>query len=425
MLLFENIALAFSGLLANKMRALLTMLGIIIGIGSVIAVMTVGNSMSNMMTESMQSMGANNITVGLTQKGDEDFTEGGMTRMFRTSVYKETDLMTPDMIAQYREAYADDIYAIGIGERMGEFEAAVEGQKDTGPVSVMGVNNEYDKIDAPTMLQGRWLSEDDETKKRVAAVVSNAFCEALFGSADPLGKTFTIPYGSKIYTFYVAGVYEYEENGMLMMQSGTTPTTTMYIPLSVSREMRHVSDGVSSFTVMAAGNTDTTLFLEETKLFFAAFYARNHSYTVTASSMQSLVESLQSMMGTVSLAISVIAGISLLVGGIGIMNIMLVSITERTREIGTRKALGATNGSIRLQFIVESILICAIGGVLGILVGLGLGSMGAKLLGYAAVPSPTTIVVAVLFSMAIGVFFGYYPANKAAKMDPIEALRYE
>ncbi|MCH4222848.1 MAG: FtsX-like permease family protein, partial [Solobacterium sp.] len=119
------------------------------------------------------------------------------------------------------------------------------------------------------------------------------------------------------------------------------------------------------------------------------------------------------------------AGISLLVGGIGVMNIMLVSITERTREIGTRKALGATQNDIRMQFITESVIICLVGGALGIVLGLILGTVGANMLGYAAAPSMTAIVVSVLFSMGIGIFFGYYPANKAAKLDPIDALRYE
>lgn len=131
------------------------------------------------------------------------------------------------------------------------------------------------------------------------------------------------------------------------------------------------------------------------------------------------------MLSTVSVAISVIAGISLLVGGIGVMNIMLVSITERTREIGTRKALGATNGSIRLQFIVESIVICLTGGFIGIVIGLGIAAGVSNMLGYAASPSVEGIIFSVTFSVFIGVFFGYYPANKAAKMNPIEALRYE
>jgi putative ABC transport system permease protein len=131
------------------------------------------------------------------------------------------------------------------------------------------------------------------------------------------------------------------------------------------------------------------------------------------------------MLGTVSRAISIVAAISLVVGGIGVMNIMLVSISERTREIGTRKALGATNGSIRTQFIMEAIVLCLVGGILGILVGLAGGAAGAKALGYEASPTASSIIAALIFSMVVGVFFGYYPANKAAKMNPIDALRYE
>ena len=144
-----------------------------------------------------------------------------------------------------------------------------------------------------------------------------------------------------------------------------------------------------------------------------------------AISMETMLDSMDSIMSTINIALSVIAGISLLVGGIGVMNIMLVSVTERTREIGTRKALGATNGNIRIQFVVESMIVCLIGGVIGIILGTILGYVGSSLMGVVAFPSASSIALAVGFSLAIGIFFGYYPANKAAMLDPIEALRYE
>ncbi len=141
--------------------------------------------------------------------------------------------------------------------------------------------------------------------------------------------------------------------------------------------------------------------------------------------LSSMVDMLTQMLSTITIAIAVIAGIALLVGGIGVMNIMLVSITERTREIGTRKALGAKNSSIRVQFIVEAMIICLIGGIFGVILGVG-GGMGlSNLLGYPAKPSIAAIVISLGFSMSVGVFFGYYPASKAAKMNPIDALRYE
>ena len=220
-------------------------------------------------------------------------------------------------------------------------------------------------------------------------------------------------------------MYKYNSDGTTTTSTDELQTTTMYLPIDTAKNINHSFDGYSSFTVVSSSQENTSKFLTETKNFFASYYTRNNSYTITASNMESMIESMTSMVSTISVAISIIAGISLLVGGIGVMNIMMVSITERTREIGTRKALGATNRSIRLQFIIEAMIICLIGGIIGVIVGVSLGSLGAKILGYDASPDTFIILGAVAFSMCIGVFFGYYPANKAAKLNPVEALRYE
>lgn len=176
---------------------------------------------------------------------------------------------------------------------------------------------------------------------------------------------------------------------------------------------------------MGSDLASNSSFLSDTEKFFASYYTRNPSWTVSASSLESMVSTVTEMISTVQLAIAAIAAISLLVGGIGVMNIMLVSITERTREIGTRKALGAPGWAIRLQFITESVVICLTGGIIGILLGLLPGGWAADLLGYAVRPSVSAMLGSAGFSMLIGIFFGYYPVSKAAKLDPIDALRYE
>ena len=422
MQLFDNIRLAFSSLWANKLRALLTMLGIIIGIGSVIAIVTLGDSLTGSITNSLQGFGINNITVSLQRKSEDDETTGGAVRMFGMENPSSEDLFTNAMIEEFRAAYPDEIYAIALSQSLGS--GQVQPDDTTVQVTAMGVNEEYALANNVNLLHGRFVKDSDG--ERQIAVVSDVFCESVFGTsgASVLGQEFELSVNGQLLRFYVAGVYEYDDDGFVSM-TGSDPVTELYLPLEAAQKLSGGETGYQSFTVVASTDTDTTAFLEQVESFFASFYTRNESYTATASSMESMLEEMTSMLNTVKLAISAIAAISLLVGGIGVMNIMLVSITERTREIGTRKALGAPGFAIRMQFITEAVVICLVGGALGVALGVGLGAAGAGLLGYAAKPSLTAIGLAVGFSMLIGVFFGYYPASKAAKMDPIDALRYE
>ena len=423
MLLFENISLALSGLWANKMRALLTMLGIIIGIGSVIGIMTVGSSMQNSVTSSMQSMGAGNITVSLTQKSDSDAAQGDWVRMFRPDSYSDEDLFTDAMLEDFRAAYGDDLYALALSETLGQY--TIKNAAGSVKVNATGVNNDYQQANDVQITRGRFFTEEDQEKGRQVAVVSDVLCQKLFPGQEPIGQSFQVTVGSKVRTFYVVGVYTYENNGFIMESTDSTPTTDMYVPLSTAKAAGHKAAGYSSFTVVANTDVDTTAFLSQTENFFASYYTRNDSWTATASSLQSLLESMTQMVGTVSLAIAVIAGISLLVGGIGVMNIMLVSVTERTSEIGLKKAIGARKKSILVQFLTEAAVLTSIGGVLGVLAGLVLSQVVSQISKTPTAISISAIVGSVLFSMVIGLVFGLLPSVKAANLNPIDALRSE
>ena len=428
MLIYENIRLALFSLKANKMRALLTMLGIIIGIASVIAIMTVGNSITTYVSDTMSSMGASNITVGLQQKEEEEETtrEGmsfGGPRRMKTA--REEDYFTKEMLENYCETYADSITAISAQENVGSGKIT-EGSLYAN-ISVSGVSLGYFLANDMSLLEGRFFSEKETEEGKMVAIVSDKVVNNLYAGdkEQALGSIFQANINDKFYTCTIIGIYEYEQSAMgFSSASETDVTTSVYIPLKAAQNVNHTS-GYSQFTVVTKADVDADSFVADTEKFFSTYYRKNRDFEPSAYSMSSIVDAMTDMMSTITLAISIIAGIALLVGGIGVMNIMLVSITERTREIGTRKALGATNGSIRLQFIVESIVICIIGGIIGIILGIIMGIVAANLMDAPAVPSISSIIMSLTFSMAIGVFFGYHPANKAAKMDPIEALRYE
>lgn len=423
MYLAENIQLALEGLKSNKMRALLTMLGIIIGIGSVIAIMAVGDSMTASVSSSMESLGATNIMVTLQEKDEEDFAG---PRIGSSGSVSESDLITDEMLDKYLEIYGDNVQAISLSSSGGSGKA--QDGRLYANVTVTGVNDGYGTASNVDIIDGRFLRESDVKSNRYSAVVSDKLVQNMFSSeTNPLGQEIKVTINDTIQTFTIVGVYKYEQSMMSGFSSASEKDvrTDLYIPITTCNIITSADQGYRMITVMASSGIDSEAFSKDTEKFFNTYYTNNTRYQISVINMESMMSTMTSMMGTLSIAIAVIAGISLLVGGIGVMNIMLVSVTERTREIGTRKALGARNSSIRVQFIVEAVIICAIGGLIGVITGVSLGYLASSLLGFPGFPSVAIIIIAVLFSMLIGVFFGYYPANKAAMLDPIEALRYE
>lgn len=429
-LFLENVRLALFSLKANKMRALLTMLGIIIGISSVIAIMTVGNSLTVYMGNEMSSMGTNNVEVYLTRKKAEKKTyENGLRfdEEQERRYLRDDDYISREMIENYVENYKDSIKAVGISQSVGD-EWELEYAKDsetsyTAKVYLSGVTLGQMVCNNVELIAGRFFTEAENQNLNKVAIISGKIVNVMFdGDAESaIGSVMELD-GLK---FTVVGVYKYEEAFSMASMYGGSSTTNMYIPYRTAADLNH-DDNIYFFNVMVNTGVDPKEFADLSEQYFKPYYRNNDNFEIEAFTSATYAEMLSSMMGTLTTAIAAIASIALLVGGIGVMNIMLVSITERTREIGIRKSLGAPNSSIRMQFIVEAVVICLIGGLIGMLLGIGGGSLIAKLLLKSpGSPSVGSIIGSLCFSMAIGVFFGFYPANKAAKMDPIEALRHE
>jgi len=440
-LFFENILLALSSLRSNIMRTILTMLGIIIGIGAVICIDTLGNSLTKTVQNTMESTGGNTVYLQLQQKSaEEETTDSGMTFRGpgRQREATEDDKYTDEMLLDLYGKFPDEIKNIQVTASLGN--GQVKKGSEYANVSVTGVfPSEFESGNPPKMLAGNLLDAKAYSEGKAVAMVSDYFCNNLYDGDvnEAIGKEVEVVIGQKYYTFTIGGVYKYEagDNMMSMMSSTSSDydtSTSMYVPIRNIQEKLH-EYGYQQVTIITDPDyvTDQEQFMTDIKNYLDKYYHNNKYFQPSTFSMSSIFEEFTSMLNSVKAVFAGVAAISLLVGGIGVMNIMLVSISERTREIGTRKALGASNTSIRTQFIVEAVVLCLIGGALGIVTGIGMGLAGVEIMSkvsgsaVSAAPSLKSMVIAVVFSLAIGVFFGYYPANKAAKMNPIDALRYE
>lgn len=409
---------------------MLTMLGIIIGIASVIAIVTIGDTLEASVNSSLSSLGTTNITVAVQERGEDTAqvmfpgAPVGNTSSLIGKTPASSDLITEEMIHDFSERYQDVIQGVSIQYASGN--ATVKDRDLYANISITGINEDYEKANSLTMLEGRGIDLQDVTAIAPVAVVSDKLVSNLFPSGeDVLGKTIKVYKPSTIEMYTIIGVYEYVASGF----GGSTASdkdmqTSMYVPLSTAKK-DVIERNHRSVTIIANTDGDVSELTDRFQSFFDGIYAGNKDWKASVTNMTAMVDTMTTLLDTITLAIAFIAAISLLVGGIGVMNIMLVSVTERTKEIGTRKALGAKTFHIQLQFLIEAVIVTVIGGVIGIILGVGIGYLVSLVLGVGASISVSMIALSFLFSMAIGVFFGLYPASKAAKLDPIVALRYE
>lgn len=387
--LSQAFKMAIKSIAASKMRTFLTMLGIIIGVCAVIVLVSVVQGSTGSITDSIESLGANSITVSFTGRNS-------------------TKYVTYEEMQKFMEENPD--YVSYIVPNMSRSNATVKYSSTNITSSVTGTTSDYLAVKNREVTSGRFINEIDVERRRKVAVIGSYNVQELFGFEDPIDKQIKV--NNELYT--VIGVLN-----EISDSEESSEDNLIIIPYSSGRLLFKTSK-IRSYTVWSA----TAECVEDTtnlvKQFLYEKFGNEDEYNVV--SVASMMDALDEITGMMALLTAGIAGISLVVGGIGIMNIMLVSVTERTREIGIRKAIGARRSSILSQFLIESALVSCMGGLVGIILSI----IGTLILGNAmginAFPSFGVMLGAFAFSAAIGIFFGWAPANKAAKLNPIDAL---
>ena len=411
MLFSECFIMAFKALLANKMRSLLTMLGIIIGVGAVIVMVALGTGVKESITNSIASLGSNMLIVSpaATNNGGVRGAAGSNTKLKYDDAkaikdrIKNIDYVSPSVASSYQ---------------------IVNGRSNWNS-SVQGVTPEYMPIRSLEVVSGSYISINDMDKRNRVAVLGATVATELFGTDNPVGSNIRINNAP----YMVIGVLS--KKGQSAM--GQDQDDVVYIPLTTAQERLLGITHVQSINIqVSTAEKMTQVQSEVTNLLRSRHRIREGGDDdFKVNNLTSLMELVDQQTAMITALLGSIAAISLVVGGIGIMNIMMVSVTERTREIGIRKALGATFKAIMTQFLIESVVISVVGGFIGVIAAFGIcfiiNSLGLEMSGSPFKTSITVlpIVVSFIFSVGIGLFFGIYPARKAAKLDPIEALRYE
>lgn len=401
----EGFLMAWASLVANKMRSLLTVLGIIIGVAAVIALVSIGYGVRSQIQDSISSLGSNLLMV---------YPGAPRTPGVRPTADSQKTLKLEDYTTISHLQDVDMASPVSAGSSY-----VVIYTNKNWTTSVNGVNADFQYINNWTVKSGRFITASQVERRERVAVIGNTVATNLFGTEDPVGKDIRI----KNNPYKVIGVLESKGSGSF----GNDQDDVIYIPYTTGMERLQGVNYLRMIYIKAKDGVDLNrLQTDVENILRVRHNIKNPELDdFNVRNMATIMATVEETTATMTLFLGAVAAISLIVGGIGIMNIMLVSVTERTREIGVRKALGATYRVIVMQFLIEAVVISLVGGAIGILVGIGASKLIGALTSMKTVISMGPILLSFGFSMAIGLIFGLYPARKAAKLNPIDALHYE